>query len=195
MSLAPWRSAIAHALHQNRSLAYARYVQLATVRANGIPANRTIVFRGFLGDTNQLKFITDSRSEKAEQIQQQPWAEVCWYFPNSREQFRITGSLTLVESDNSQPELASARISTWRELSDAARIQFAWPHPSKARNKDEQAAFSPPPPDPSQPLPNFCLLLLDPTQVDHLKLRGEPQNRWLYHRNDQQKWSSEEINP
>lgn len=69
------------------------------------------------------------------------------------------------------------------------------PHPGKVRNKDEQATFSPPPPDPSQPLPNFCLLLLDPTQVDHLKLRGEPQNRWLYHRHGQQEWSSEEINP
>ncbi|MDZ8051917.1 MAG: Npun_F5749 family FMN-dependent PPOX-type flavoprotein [Aulosira sp. ZfuVER01] len=194
MSLAPWRSAIARALHQNRSLAYARYLQLATVRVNGLPANRTVVFRGFLEATNQLKFITDSRSEKAEQIQQQPWAEVCWYFPNTREQFRITGCLTLVGSD-SQAELAPARATTWQELSDAARIQFAWPHPGKGRNKNEQAAFKPLPPDPRQPLPNFCLLLLDPLQVDHLELRGEPQNRWLYYRNDQYEWSTKEINP
>jgi pyridoxamine 5'-phosphate oxidase len=47
MSLAPWRSAIAHALHRNRSLVYARYLQLATVKANSHPANRTVVFRGF----------------------------------------------------------------------------------------------------------------------------------------------------
>jgi PPOX class probable FMN-dependent enzyme len=194
MSLAPWRSAIARALHQNRSLPYARYLQLATVRANGLPANRTIVFRGFLADTNQLKFITDSRSEKAEQIQQQPWAEVCWYFPNTREQFRITGGLTLL-GDNSQSDLAPARITTWEELSDAARLQFAWPDPGQLRNKDEEAAFQPPPPDPKQPLPNFCLLLLDPLQVDHLELRGEPQNRWLYYRDDQLGWSVEEINP
>ena len=39
MSLAPWRSLITRALHQNRSLVYARYVQLATVRENGFPAN------------------------------------------------------------------------------------------------------------------------------------------------------------
>jgi pyridoxamine 5'-phosphate oxidase len=195
MSLAPWRSAIAQALHQNRSLPYARYLQLATVRVNGLPANRTIVFRGFLTYTDQLKFIIDSRSEKVEQIQQQPWAEVCWYFPNTREQFRITGRLTLVESDDSNSELASARISTWQDLSDAARVQFAWPHPGQVRNKDEPDAFKPPAPDPRQPLSNFCLLLLDPLQVDHLDLRGEPQNRWLYYRNDQQEWSTEEINP
>lgn len=193
MSLAPWRSAIAYALHRNRSLVYARYLQLATVRVDGRPANRTVVFRGFLADTNQLKFISDRRSDKIDQIQQQPWAEVCWYFPNTREQFRITGKLTLVSSDESQPHLQSARIAMWQELSDAARLQFAWPHPGQA--KAEKSAFELPPPDPSQPLANFCLLLLDPIQVDHLELRGEPQNRRLYKCEQNQQWSVQEINP
>ncbi|MDF5735998.1 MULTISPECIES: Npun_F5749 family FMN-dependent PPOX-type flavoprotein [unclassified Nostoc] len=194
MSLAPWRSAIVHALHRNRSLVYARYLQLATVQANGHPANRTLVFRGFLEDTNQLKFITDTRSAKADQIQQQPWAEVCWYFPNTREQFRITGCLTLVSGDDSHQDLQPARISMWQELSDAARLQFAWPHPGKPRVETPEA-FAPPAPDPVQPVSNFCLLLLDPVQVDHLELRGEPQNRWLYYCDENQEWSSQAINP
>ncbi|MGF2040160.1 MAG: Npun_F5749 family FMN-dependent PPOX-type flavoprotein [Nostoc sp. CmiVER01] len=194
MTLAPWRSAIAHALHRNRSLIYARYLQLATVQPNGRPANRTLVFRGFLEDTNQLKFITDTRSAKADQIQQQPWAEVCWYFPNTREQFRITGCLTLVSGDDSHQDLKLARISIWQELSDAARLQFAWPHPGKSRVENPEA-FAPPAPDLVQPLPNFCLLLLDPLQVDHLELRGEPQNRKFYRRDENQEWFCEEINP
>ncbi|WP_445629777.1 Npun_F5749 family FMN-dependent PPOX-type flavoprotein [Nostoc sp. DSM 114167] len=194
MSLAPWRGAIAHALHRNRSLVYARYLQLATLQANGRPTNRTLVFRGFLEDTNQLKFITDNRSAKTDRIQQQPWAEICWYFPNTREQFRITGCLTLVSGDDPDRHLQSARIAMWQELSDAARLQFAWPHPGKPRNQ-EAGAFEPPAPDPVEPMANFCLLLLDPVQVDHLELRGEPQNRWLYHRDDQQEWSSQAINP
>jgi PPOX class probable FMN-dependent enzyme len=193
MSLAPWRSALAHALHRNRSLVYARYLQLATVKANGHPANRTVVFRGFLADTNQLKFITDSRSDKIKEIQQQPWAEVCWYFPKTREQFRITGKLTVVASDESHPHLQVARIAMWEELSDAARLQFAWPHPRQP--KAEPAAFEPPPPDPCQPLANFCLLLLDPVQVDHLELRGEPQNRHLYNCDANQVWSIQAVNP
>ncbi|WP_445636385.1 Npun_F5749 family FMN-dependent PPOX-type flavoprotein [Nostoc sp. DSM 114161] len=194
MSLAPWRSAIAHALHRNRSLVYARYLQLATIQASDRPANRTVVFRGFLEDTNQLKFITDSRSAKADQIQQQPWAEACWYFPNTREQFRLAGCLTLVGNDNSHEDLQPARISIWQELSDAARLQFAWPDPGKPRVRELQA-FEPPAPDPLQPLPNFCLLLLDPVQVDHLELRGEPQNRRFYHCDENQEWFCEEINP
>ncbi|MEH2076626.1 MAG: Npun_F5749 family FMN-dependent PPOX-type flavoprotein [Nostoc sp.] len=194
MSLAPWRGAIAHALHRNRSLVYARYLQLATVQPNGRPANRTLVFRGFLEDTNQLKFITDNRSAKAEQIQQQPWAEVCWYFPNTREQFRIAGCLTLVSSDDFHQDLQPARTAIWQELSDAARLQFAWPHPGKPRVETPEA-FAPPAPNPVQPVPNFCLLLLDPVQVDHLELRGEPQNRRFYRRDENQEWFCEEINP
>ncbi len=194
MPLAPWRSAIARSLHHNRSLAYARYLQLATVRANGRPANRTVVFRGFLENTNQLKFVTDARSEKADQIKQQPWAEICWYFPNTREQFRITGCLTLVGSDSSDPALKQAMIHSWQELSDAGRLQFAWPHPGQSR-VNEPAAFEPPPPDPTQPLPTFCLLLLDPVQVDHLELRGKPQNRRVYCLGENQEWSNQEINP
>ncbi|MEA5517064.1 Npun_F5749 family FMN-dependent PPOX-type flavoprotein [Nodularia sp. UHCC 0506] len=193
MSIAPWRSAIAHALHRNRSLVYARYLQIATVRENNRPANRTVVFRGFLEDSNQLKFITDARSDKVYQIQQQPWAEICWYFPNTREQFRISGCLTLIGDDTSHP-IQSARIKIWQELSDAARLQFAWPHPGQAR-VDQPKAFEPSPPNPAQPMPNFCLLLLEPQEVDHLELRGEPQNRRIYCLNEQQEWSTQEINP
>ncbi|MBW4671025.1 MAG: pyridoxamine 5'-phosphate oxidase family protein [Cyanomargarita calcarea GSE-NOS-MK-12-04C] len=193
MSLAPWRGAIAHALHRNRSLVYARYLQLATVRTSGRPANRTVVFRGFLEDTNQLKFITDTRSQKTEQIQEKPWAEICWYFPNTREQFRIGGCLTLVGGDNCDSTLQKARNTTWHDLSDGARLQFAWPHPGKPR-VEEKGAFSPPPPDSTQPLENFCLLVLEPVEVDHLELRGEPQNRYLYQLS-QEGWSSQAINP
>ncbi|MBD2388402.1 Npun_F5749 family FMN-dependent PPOX-type flavoprotein [Cylindrospermum sp. FACHB-282] len=194
MSLALWRSTLAHALHRNRSLVYARYLQLATVRANGSPANRTVVFRGFLEDSNQLKFITDIRSEKADQIENDSAAEVCWYFPKTREQFRITGDLTLVNGDDSYPDLQPARIKMWQELSDAARLQFAWPNSGKPRVKEPEA-FTPPAPDAIQPLANFCLLLLEPIQVDHLELRGEPQNRRIYRFDKNQGWFCAEINP
>ncbi|WP_413171106.1 Npun_F5749 family FMN-dependent PPOX-type flavoprotein [Anabaena azotica] len=193
MSLAPWKSLITRSLHKNRSLVYSRYVQLATVRENGLPANRTVVFRGFLEDTNQLKFITDIRSAKGEQIAKQPAAEICWYFPNTREQFRIAGELILITA-HSHLHLQPARIKMWQELSDAARLQFVWPDPGEMRIRTPEA-FTPPAPNPIEPVDNFCLLLLEPTEVDHLELRGEPQNRTIYQLDENQEWYSEEINP
>lgn len=175
--LAPWRTPLARALHRNRALAYARYFQLASLRPNGRPANRTVVFRGFWEPTNQLKIIADRRSEKIDQLQRQPWAEACWYFPKTREQFRLSGSLKRVLADESDAALLKARQMQWHDLSDGARLQFAWPDPKQPR---AATGFEPPPADPLTPPDNFCLLLFDPTEVDHLELRGEPQNRCLY---------------
>ncbi|EKQ66682.1 PPOX class putative FMN-dependent enzyme, alr4036 family [Leptolyngbyaceae cyanobacterium JSC-12] len=192
MTLAPWRSPLARALHRNRSLVYARYLQLATVRANGHPANRTVVFRGFWEDTNQLRFVTDARSEKADQIDSNSWGEACWYFPNTREQFRLLGQLTLIRENSLDPVLQASRKRAWQELSDSARTQFAWAHPGKPR---AETGFDLPPPDAITPLPQFCLLLLNPCQVDHLELRGNPQNRWIYQLDDSSGWSMQEVNP
>jgi PPOX class probable FMN-dependent enzyme len=194
MPLAPWRSRLSRALHKNRSLPYARYFQLATVRPDGHPANRTVVFRGFLGDTDQLKIITDSRSQKADQLNYQSWGEACWYFPKTREQFRLAGQLTLIGAAHPDQSLQQSRQTTWQDLSDAARLQFAWPHPGEPRAEND-GAFSPPLPIPDQALPNFCLLLLDPIQVDHLELRGDPQNRWLYQKNSSHDWLQQSVNP
>lgn len=193
MTLAPWRSPLAHALHRNRSEPHSRYLQLATIQADGRPANRTIVFRGFLDDTNQLKFVTDIRSQKADQIEHQSWGEACWYFTKTREQFRIAGTLTLVGDSHPDLKLQKARQTTWQDLSDNGRGQFAWPQPGVARA--EAAAFVPPPPDSVEPLPNFCLLLLEAAQVDHLELRGDPQNRWIYHLDSRQTWTTQAVNP
>ncbi|MFB2833682.1 Npun_F5749 family FMN-dependent PPOX-type flavoprotein [Floridanema evergladense] len=193
MSLAPWRSHLTHALQRNRSLIYSHYVQLATVRENNRPANRTVVFRGFLENTNQLKFITDSRSPKVEQIDYQPWGEICWYFANTREQFRISGKLILVKNNDADLELQKARTIAWQELSDASRVQFTWPETGKLRA--EATAFQAPQPNPNEPLDNFYLLLLEPDFVDHLELRGEPQNRSLYKIDNEGNWFKEEVNP
>lgn len=191
--LAPWRASLAHALHRHRSQPYSRYLQLATVNSEGFPANRTVVFRGFLADSNELKFITDSRSDKIAQIEAKPWGEACWYFNKSREQFRLFGQLTLVTADINST-LQFARQQAWQKLSDSARLQFAWPHPGKERVENSEA-FSPPKPSEKEPLTNFCLLLLNPEKVDILQLKGEPQNRYIYLRQPDQTWTTRSVNP
>lgn len=198
MITAPWRSPLARALHLNRSLVYARYFQLATIDSHGYPANRTVVFRGFLGETNQIKIITDFRSQKASQIRDHPQGEICWYFPKSREQFRFRGSLTLVTANyasdqavNSSAEelnLQTARQQLWRHISEPARSQFLWDNPGELLRNNELTNEAILPnfaahveaPDSLNPVDNFCLLLFDPFQVDHLELRTNPQSRHIY---------------
>ncbi len=195
--LTAWRSAIFGALHRNRSLVYSRYVQLATVNADGKPANRTIVFRGFVDEmipdrANDLKFITDRRSEKITQINQNAWGEICWYFPKTREQFRILGQLSIVDATDRNSQLQKLRRMTWHNLSDHARSSFAWPEPKQDRAAGE--AFESQVLDPNQPIDTFCLMLLSPTEVDHLELKGDPQNR-CHHHLEAGEWQQRSVNP
>ena len=191
--LAPWRSPLSRALHRNRSLPHSRYFQLATVAEGGFPANRTVVFRGFLEGTNRLKIITDIRSKKIEQIAKNSLGEVCWYFTKTREQFRLAGQINTIKAEHSHTQLGQIRTLVWQEISDAARGQFAWPPPGEKRA--EATAFELGSPDKIEPLPNFCLFLLEPVKVEHLELKGTPQNRWLYQRQANGLWSKQEINP
>lgn len=207
--LAPWRSPLARALHRNRALAYARYLQLATVRADGRPANRTVVFRGFvdtLSEKNLLKFVSDRRSQKMLQLESQAWAEACWYFPKTREQFRLSGRMLVVGQAQTRPQqqpatqqpetqhrLAAERQTTWQNLSDNARSQFYWPEPGAPCQPS--ADFQPVTIDDLHPPETFCLLLFNLDRVDHLELRGEPQNRFLYTKNKNQAWSCQSVNP
>ncbi|MBD0337230.1 MAG: pyridoxamine 5'-phosphate oxidase family protein [Cyanobacteria bacterium Co-bin13] len=193
MTLAPWRPSLARALHRNRSRPYSRYLQLATLRPDGRPANRTVVFRGFMQDSNTLTLITDVRSEKVSHLAHQPWAEACWYFTETREQFRLTGTLQLIDANSQKAALQIARQQTWESLSDAARIQFTWP--ASGQPRAAQDAFEAPAPHPSLPLESFCLLLLLPTEVDHLELRGNPQTRTHHRITDLEQWVVEPINP
>ena len=199
MSLAPWRSPLARALHQGRRRPDSRYLQLATVGLDGNPDNRTVVFRGFVDGENQLKIITDSRSDKIEQLTQNPRAALCWYFSESREQFRFWGTMTVIDGQSTASngqDFQQLRQATWQGLSDNARAQFGWPDPGSPRPNAKQP-FSVKAVEQSQPPDVFVLLLFSPDRVDHLKLKGNPQSRTFYYlqRNDSEMWETQAVHP
>ncbi|ACB50002.1 putative pyridoxamine 5-phosphate oxidase, FMN-binding [Crocosphaera subtropica ATCC 51142] len=189
--LAPWRTILSRSLHRNRSLPNARYLQLATVNLQGKPSNRTVVFRGFLNNKSQLQIITDGRSEKINHISNNAASEICWYFPKTREQFRITGTLTIIDENYDNQ---TARLTVWQNLSDSARQQFTWPEPGQALTYNQQDFFRETPPK-DHPLANFILLLFNPEKVDHLELRGNPHQRTLYYLDENKNWIIQAVNP
>ena len=40
--------------------------------------SRTVVYRGFDGDSDRLTFVTDARSSKIEDLAHEPRVELCW---------------------------------------------------------------------------------------------------------------------
>lgn len=196
MTLAPWRPILARALHRNRARPYCRFLQLATIDQAGKPANRTVVFRGFVHD--YLQMVTDGRSQKVPEILAYPWAEICWYFTVTREQFRIAGRLTLAGPKDDAPIPGTdcsgdaLRLRAWQTLSAKARQQFYWPPPGQPRQT--QAAFLTETLVAEQPPDSFYVLLLKAEQVDHLNLKGDPQARHIY-KLATEEWQISSVNP
>lgn len=74
--------------------------------------------RGFLYNTDHLTIVTDRRSAKVSELAANPNVELCWYFPSSREQYRLSGTLDIVSEDHADKQLQQARQEAWARMSD-----------------------------------------------------------------------------
>jgi len=137
--LASWRDRIDYCMELSRKKRNPPYIQLATIDFSGpvpAPACRTVVFRGFLADQpDVLKIITDARSEKVAHLEKNPQVEVNWWFPASKEQFRIAGRAELHSFGGrvigEGPAKKEAVLQQWQQMRDAAREQFFWEQPGE----------------------------------------------------------------
>lgn len=99
----------------NAELTEANAMSLATVGSNGCPSVRIVLLKSY--DTNGFVFFTNYQSDKAQQIAQNPFAAVCFFWKELERQVRIEGSIektSAAESDEyfySRP--LGSRIGAW----------------------------------------------------------------------------------
>ncbi|GMM70205.1 hypothetical protein MTsDn5_01570 [Alteromonas gracilis] len=182
-----WRQGLTKSLHQTRSMPESRYFQLATVGESGAPFCRTVVFRGITND-DQLVVISDTRSEKFDQLSQNAKAQVCWYFSKTREQYRFSCNATVMTADDDY-DLVKQQ---WDKLSDAGKKQFFWGEPGTPRNDGSALHIEG---DFKQAPSHFCTILLAIQNVDYLNLRGNPQNREWHEKDENGNWVSQSLIP
>ena len=185
-----WRQRLARSLHTSRSKPHARFVQLASVDVNGKVQNRTLVYRGFIDDSDALIMVTDRRSDKYEAIKNNQQVELCWYFDKSREQYRINGLINIIDVQNAQLSQTNqvTREQVWKTLSASAQAQFYWYlNEGKDNNLPEQITAPELIPD------TFCVMLLLPTEIDYLLL-ADPQQRFI-NKKTNGKWQELPIKP
>ena len=212
-----WRVAVKAALKKNGKSACAKFAQLATVRAStGAPAVRTVVFRGF-GDAfrddddddarddgdeaNALTFCADARSEKIRDIAGDARGEIAWYFPETREQFRVTGTLACATSETAAKDARgeARRRNLWRKMRRGARGQFMWPAPGETRAEVGEGGRDPHDVDEDDARlddetvgEHFALVALRADRIDHLSLR---KNERVMHEIVDGTWTSTRVNP
>lgn len=142
-----------------------------------------------------LPFSTD----KVAQAATTPYAEACWYFRETRDQFRLGGTLTIVDGGNTDGAAA------WARLSPSAREWNAGPAPGVVKGKvvvEATTTTSAPAAevggggggggDAATPHAHFRLVLLDIDSVDHVAL--ESDRRWR-HSLAGEEWETVEVNP
>ena len=190
----PWKTPLDAAIAANSARPESRYLQLATIAIGGGPSVRTMVFRRFFDHQTDRCFVfcSDLRSEKVVESRANPLAQACWYFPETRQQFRITGRLELVDSRTADPEKIDLRNAVWRSLSDESRVTFSWPPPGE--KLADLALFSVEVPNAFEPLDNFVLFIHRPMEVEMLDLRMKPHRRLLSARTEAG-WGLHPINP
>ena len=115
-TLPPWRPLLRAAKEREGRSAAARWLQLATVAADGTPRVRTLVFRGW-AEGAALDLLTDGRSAKPAELAQQAAVELCWLLPRGRCQFRLRGRLAPLPPAEEQAE----RERHWGLLSPGGR--------------------------------------------------------------------------
>ena len=178
-----WQETINRALSVHTDIPSSRFLQLATVDIHGQPHCRTLVFRGFDQDKNQLYLHTDKRSVKIAQLESNNRVETCWYFSETREQFRFKGQIECIghlDAAMEQPTSRSKqqlRLAHWQNLSDALRESYGSNYSH------------------AQPDENFTLLIVHITQVDYLRLAPLPHLRLLYSLDEQGKWQTKAGSP
>eukprot|EP01126_Amoeba_proteus_P010812 TRINITY_DN1427_c0_g2_i2.p1 TRINITY_DN1427_c0_g2~~TRINITY_DN1427_c0_g2_i2.p1 ORF type:complete len:166 (-),score=26.71 TRINITY_DN1427_c0_g2_i2:100-597(-) len=162
-----------------------------------------MAFRGFV-DKKSLKFSTDLRSTKVTELKYNSNVELCWYFADSKEQFRVSGKAEVVTCDISP--LAFDVFS--KELTDSARATFAWPHPAVGQLTIEVSEEEYPerlyprellcPPSfqhqelYDKALRNFGLMLVTPTHISHVQLVNNHCHQYFLH-DEKMEWLL--INP
>jgi pyridoxamine 5'-phosphate oxidase len=184
--LLPWRALLRTAREREGRSPQARWLQLATVAADGSPRVRTLVFRGWAGST-ALDLLTDGRSTKPAELAHQPAVELCWLLPRARSQFRLRGCLQSLPAEQDQ----RARECHWQMLSPGGRALWGWPPPGEPF--DPEAAFPEQLPDGSAMPDHFQLLRIALSQVELLELTGHPHRCRCWR--ESTGWVEEALNP
>ena len=185
-SLPPWRPLLRAAQEKEGRSPMRRWVQMATTGTDGWPRVRTLVFRGWR-DADTVELLTDQRSRKVTELNQNPQCELCWLLPKARCQFRFKARrLTLHPDDQERRALQH-----WVQLSPGARALWGWPSPGEPLASD--ANFPEAISDGTPPPTSFQLLSLRIQEVELLELIGTPhrRRRWMA----QDGWIAANLNP
>ncbi|CAL9088893.1 unnamed protein product [Musa textilis] len=194
---ASWKPLLLRALDSNAHLKHSAFFQLVLPTSLACFSYLILIGNYVAGDyrLQRKTFQSDGRLQ-IEEIKHCHFGEICWYFTESWEQFRINGKIDIIDGANSDACKLQHREKAWFASSLKSRLQYLAPAPrlpdiSNGSGEENQL-------DPSEgPVEAFCLLLFDPEQVDYLNLKSNERFIFTSRSSEQgfKVWMSEKVNP
>ena len=119
MTSSSWTASLLQSIDKNRPQPL--FFNLCTLsRLDKSPRSRTVVCRKLQHSGGRILICTSTVSEKWKELRSDPRFELCWYFTESREQYRLKGDrveflLRVEDADADQ---------VWQDMSDSAKQTF-----------------------------------------------------------------------
>lgn len=169
---------------------------VATLTGNGIPSQRVMVLRAFDRASATLRFHTDARAAKVDQVGDASPVSILAYDPGAKRQFRLTGTARIETATPAADE-------AWAEATlFAKRCYLADPAPGtvskgpvsglpediEGRKPDDDAEVAP-------GRANFALLLAEIDTIEFLHLAHTGHRRTLFRRSADGQWQGQWLVP
>ncbi len=76
---------------------YPNAMVLSTSNHDSYPSSRVVLLKGF--DESGFSFYTNSKSEKGKNMDENPFASICFWWPDFERQVRINGDIKLLPDE------------------------------------------------------------------------------------------------
>jgi hypothetical protein len=147
---------------------------LATIRADGGPAVRTVILRGFDRSQRHLRIHTDTRSTKRGEIDRDPRVALHFYDPGHKIQLRVDGQATVHVGD----EIARRAWDASQPMSrECYRVT---PGPGTPLADPHGAYIDREPTDPLAGFENFAAVLITFDRLEWLYLAAAGHRRAVF---------------
>lgn len=169
---------------------------VATITAGGYPSQRVMVLRAFDRASATLRFHTDARAAKVDQVGDGSPVSVLAYDPGAKRQFRLSG-IARIETDSVAADGAWAEATLF-----ARRCYLADPAPGTLSNAPVSGLPADiegrKPDDDDEVAPgraNFALLMAKIDTVEFLHLAHTGHRRALFRQADDGQWHGQWLVP
>jgi len=179
-----WAKSLQKSHSNNEQLEFWRYVSVAYISSKtNFPENEMIKFRSFHHKENQsfLLFTLDRRSNLFQDLEKSAQVEFCWFFPLTREKYRIKSTLSAFYKAKYAEGSEKQQVLSFEDLKDCwnkyvdkeERKLFTELHPdtktteTNAKKIDDINHFNTPTVE--EISENFAIVLADVIEVEHTK--------------------------